>query len=90
MLFRSRRNGGVPVEETVEPDDVAADPEPPAPEEPEPAPAAEPAPVDAPPAPVEDPVKAQLKAAIESVRANSNALNDARAQAAKAAVDASS
>lgn len=54
-------------------------------------PAPEPAPVEpAPSAPVEDPVKAQLKAAIESVRANSNALNDARAQAAKAAVDASS
>lgn len=54
-------------------------------------PAPEPAPVEpAPPAPVEDPVKAQLKAAIETVRANSNALNDARAQAAKAAVDASS
>lgn len=64
---------------------LAADTTPdPAPSQPEPTP--DPAPV---PAPAEDPVKAQLKAAIETVRANSNALNDARAQAAKAAVDAS-
>lgn len=79
---------------------VALEPAEPAPAEPQqaeeqPAPetAADPAPAPAPepaPEPVEaDPVKAQLKAAIEQVRANSNATNDARAAAAKAAVDAS-
>lgn len=53
---------------------------------PAPAPTPEPAPA---PAPAEDPVKAQLKAQIEQVRVNANQLNDQRAAAAKAAVDAS-
>jgi hypothetical protein len=53
-------------------------------------PANEAATPEAAPAPVEDdPVKAQLKAAIESVRTNSNALNDARAAAATSAVEQS-
>lgn len=55
---------------------------------PDPTPAPEPTPEPT-PAPAEDPVKAQLKDAIEQVRANSNQINDQRAAAAKAAVDAS-
>lgn len=53
--------------------------------------AADPAPADPAPAPAapEDPVKASLKAAIETVRVQANAANDARAAAATAAVEAS-
>lgn len=67
---------------------VATDLEPPVQEDlaaevPDPAPTPAPAPSSG-----DDPVKASMKAAIEIVRAQSNAQNDARAAAATAAVDA--
>lgn len=69
------------------PADEVPTPEPAPPvEEAAPAPEA-PTPDPAPAAPVEDPVKAAMKAAIETVRVNGNNANDARAAAAKAAVD---
>lgn len=54
---------------------------------PESAPESAPAAPEVAPAPAEDPVKAAMKAAIETVRVNGNNANDARAAAAKAAVD---
>ena len=70
-------------EEAPADDDTAAD------ATPADIPATDPAPAPAAPAAPEDPVKASLKAAIEQVRVNANAANDARAAAATAAVEAS-